>query len=126
MNALEYLVQSRVNVELLLQMGSDNILYIGVRLRPWKQDARRPIMYLGQGLTVTDALNDVAKELYHERYRPLDYRERPWSKNLIEDNDTETPLQLDFLDTPRLLETPKSLQRNKQSRELPVTPLNGA
>lgn len=124
MNALEYLAQARVNIELLLHMGSDNILYIGVRARPWKNDAKRPIMYLGQGLTVNDALNDVSRSVYYERWQALDYRARPWQNNEVEDTDTESPAQLDFLDTPKLLVTPKAIQRTKQSRELPIVPLD--
>lgn len=126
MNALEYLTQVRVNMELVTHLGSDNILYIGIRLRPWKQDTRHPTMVLGQGLTVNDALNDAARNHYNNLWRTLDYRERPWSMNLQEALGTESLPTLDFLDQPRLLETPRALQRNRDTRSLPITPLDVA
>lgn len=124
MNALSYLSQKKVNIELLLYADPKGIFYIGVRLRPWKQDTRNQQMVLVQGIDIQDALNNAARALYNEQWRRLDFSVRPWTMPIFDVGDTETPEELDFLlisprsqTPPDILEAQRTVKRSRTSPE---------
>lgn len=78
MNALEYFSEKRVNIDLLLYTGPNGVLHIGIRVRPWSQQTKRPLMLLSQGLTLIDAINKAARDYHLDRWQELDWRRRPW------------------------------------------------
>lgn len=102
MNAAEYLSKKKVNIEILLWCNDKNVLHYGIRLRPWKQESLTPKMILVQGLSVDDALNVAAAQLYIEAWQVLDYSLRAWAGALPTPSVDETPEQFDFLDAERL------------------------
>lgn len=122
MNAMVYLAGKRVNVELLLFHNDKNILHIGVRLRPWKQESRNPEMILVQGLDINDALNNAARALYQEQWRRLDFAARPWNNITFDTETGEEAEQLDFLAIAPLSETPRDIREAQRSRDSKKVP----
>src|SRR5664279_387193 len=100
MKATEYLATKRVNLELILYINTQGILHYGLRLRPWKQEGRRPMMILVQGLTLDDCMNNAARAYHLDKWLELDWTARPW--HLVQPNevDAETQIELEFMDTP--------------------------
>jgi len=124
MNALAYLAQKKVNIELLLHVDNSGVLYIGMRLRPWKQDTRNPQMVLAQGVDIQDCLNNIARNLYNEQWRRLDFATRPWAMPTFDTDDTERPDQLDFLSISPASQTPldireaqRAIKKNREAHE---------
>lgn len=97
MNAVEYLANKRVNIDLLLWEAPNGILHIGVRIRPWKQEGRRPRMVLSQGLTLADAIDKAARDYHLDRWEELDWTIRPWTPRASDYLGEEEEVQLDFL-----------------------------
>jgi hypothetical protein len=97
MNAVTYLANKRVNIDLMLYVDPKNILYIGVRIRPWSQVATKPLMVLSQGLTLADAIDKAARDYHLDRWQALDWRRRPWD-SAVEEYDFDGPDEvLEFL-----------------------------
>lgn len=115
MNAVGYLSQKRVNIELLLFTNNDAIIHIGVRLRPWKQDPRNQQMILVQGLDIADCLDNAARALWREEWRRLDYAARPWN-NITFDKETGSEVEeLDFLASRPLSVVPLDMQEAQRA-----------
>jgi len=78
MNGVTYLASKRLNVDLLLYINPKGVLCIGVRLRPWQQAGKKPLMVLAQGLSLDDAIDKAARDYHLDRWQELDWRRRPW------------------------------------------------
>jgi len=98
MNAYEYLASQRVNIEVMLKVDEKSgTMYYGVRIRPWKQETRKPLMVLSQGLDMNDAMNKAARDHYLERWEELDWAARPWDSRKDTYVDRAASTALDFL-----------------------------
>lgn len=68
----------RYNADLIGTLdGEKNPVYF-VRLRPWKQDKRSPIMFCGYGPDLVTAMREAIADYKDGEERPLDYAYRPW------------------------------------------------
>jgi hypothetical protein len=127
MNSMEYLAKKRVNVEALLYVNDKNILHIGIRLRPWKQESRNPEMILVQGLDMMDALNNAARALFQEDWRRLDFQARPWNAPTFDTETNSDAEGLEFLAitplsvTPKGLRAPQSIHDPRRGPEKPAS-----
>lgn len=122
MNALEYLADKKLNMDLIIQYDAKQILCIGVRLRPWTQQAKRPLMILSQGLTLQDCMDKAARDHFLDRWQDLDWRRRPWDSEKLVFVEKPEEIQLEFMTNVPLAEP--SDQEALQSPVAPPTSIN--
>lgn len=78
LDSITYLATKRINIDLMPYIDAKSVLHIGVRIRPWTQAGKRPLMVLSQGLTLQDAMDRAARDYHLDRWQELDWRRRPW------------------------------------------------
>lgn len=122
MNSLEYLADKKLNMDLIIQFDAKQILCIGLRLRPWTQQAKRPLMILSQGLTLQDCVDKAARDYFLDRWMDLDWRRRPWDSEKLTFVGKPEEIVLDFMTNITLAEP--SDQEALQSPPDPPTNIN--
>lgn len=76
---LDWARRFRMNLDPMQEVGFDGELMVFVRLRPWKQDAKYPVMYVGAGSTFEKACRAAMEHAISGESRPLRWEWRPWS-----------------------------------------------
>lgn len=71
-NAIKY------NTDIMAELDYDGVPWFFIRLRPWKQDKRTPIMHTGAGRTLVEAMRAVLYDYTDGEEKGLDYAYRPW------------------------------------------------
>ena len=75
----ETVLKQRLNIDLLPHVVDDELVGIGVRVRPYGAKARTDVMLLGYGDTLEDALDEIFARAHEGRWEPLVWSARPWA-----------------------------------------------
>lgn len=118
MNGITYLATKRLNIDLMLYVNPKGVLCIGVRLRPWQQQGKKPLMVLAQGLSLDDAIDKAARDYHLDRWQELDWRRRPWDSAIEQYEVAPGEDVLEFLNIP-----PNEADELLSGAESLVTPL---
>lgn len=75
---LELCHQNRCNVDLVTGYDEVGGFKFAVRLRPWKQNPRSPVMVIAQGKTLREGLDNATQLASTAQWVSLDWAGRPW------------------------------------------------
>jgi hypothetical protein len=71
-----------INVDLLPHVVDNQLVGLGLRIRPYGRELPQGVMLLGYGSNLEEALNEVFQLAEEGRWEPLDWRARPWATSV--------------------------------------------
>lgn len=78
---VQAVLTARVNIDILPQVVNNQVVGIGLRLRPYGKQAVKDVMILAYGATFDKACEDAYEKAYANRWESLSWAARPWASD---------------------------------------------